>query len=101
MVSLHMNIQIIGDNFNVSPRSKKLIDEKIGFHLDRLLTKFPPEVKTALLHINKDKLGNFILKFDMHLPSKRRIFAETTHRILKSALIDITQEVEKQIERYR
>ena len=96
-----MNIQIIGDNFNVSPRSKKMIDEKVGAHLDKLLTHYDPEVRSALLHIDKDKLGNFILKFDMNLPGKKRIFAETTHKVFKSALIDITQEIERQIERYR
>jgi ribosome-associated translation inhibitor RaiA len=96
-----MNIQIIGDNFNISPRSKKMVDDKVGSHLDKLLTRFDPEIKSALLHIIKDKLGNFILKFDMNLPGKKRIFAQTTHKVFKSGLIDLTQEVERQIERYR
>lgn len=96
-----MNIQIIGDNFNVSSRTQKMVDSKVKLHLGKLLTRYNPEELFATLHINKDKLDNFNLKFDMNLPGRKDIFAETTHKILKSALIDITQEAERQIERYR
>lgn len=96
-----MNIQIIGDNFNVSARTKNLVNEKVGIKLDKLLTKFDPQMKSALLKINKDKIDTFNLNFDMNLPGKEHIFAKTSHKILKSALIDLNQQVEKQIKKYK
>ena len=96
-----MNIQIIGDNFNVSVRTRNLVTEKIGQKLDKLLTKFDPEMRSALIKINKDKLNMFNVNFDMNLPGKEHIYAETSHKILKSALIDLNQQVEKQIKKYK
>jgi hypothetical protein len=37
----------------------------------------------------------------MYLPGKEKIFSETTHRFLKSALVDLADQVEKQIKKYR
>jgi ribosome-associated translation inhibitor RaiA len=96
-----MNIQIIGDNFNVSTRTKKLVAEKVGSKLDKLLTKFDPQIRTALIRIEQDKIKFFNVNFDMNLPGKEHVYAQTTHKILKSALIDLTQQVEKQIKKYK
>ncbi len=96
-----MNIQITGESFNVSDRTRKLIEEKVNQHLEKLLHNFSPEMKTAQIRISKDKLKNFIVNFDMELPGKEQVFAKTTHRILKSALIDLTQAVERQIIKYK
>jgi ribosomal subunit interface protein len=96
-----MNIQITGDNFNVSDSVKKLVDEKVGARLELLLTKFAPDIKIATISIEKDKLDIFKVNFDMLLPGKKQIYAQTYHKILESALIDLTQEIEKQIKRYK
>jgi len=96
-----MNIQIIGDNFNVSLKSKKLVSEKIGDRLDKLLVKFDPQMHSALIRIQKDKFENFLVNFDMNLPGKEHIYAETTHKVLESALIDLGQQAEKQIKKYK
>ena len=96
-----MNIQIIGDNFNVSENTKKLVDEKIGFRLEKLLSKFAPDAKTALIRIQLDKFSTFQINFDMNLPGKEHVYAQTNHQILESGLIDLQQQVEKQIKRYR
>jgi ribosome-associated translation inhibitor RaiA len=96
-----MNIQIIGDSFNVSDTTKKLVEEKISIRLDKLLTKFAPEMKSALIRIQKDKLGMFKVNFDMNLPGKEHVYCQTTHKILKSALIDLSQQAERQIKKYR
>jgi ribosome-associated translation inhibitor RaiA len=37
----------------------------------------------------------------MLLPGKERIFSETTHKFLESALIDLEDQLEKQIKKYR
>lgn len=96
-----MNIQIIGDNFNVSDSTRLLITEKINNHLDKLLIDFAPEMKTASLRISKNKLNEFQVSLDMSLPGKEYIFAETRHLLLESALIDLSQQIEKQIEKYK
>jgi len=96
-----MNIQIIGDNFNVSLSTKKLVEEKIGNRLDKLLVHFSTEMHNALIRIQKDKLKNFMVNFDMNLPGKEHVYAQTTHKILESALIDLEQQVEKQIQKYK
>jgi len=96
-----MNLQITGESFNVSDRTKKLVEEKVSQHLEKLMKHFSPEMKTAQIRISKDKLKNFQVNFDMELPGKEQIFAKTSHRILKSALIDLTQAIERQIIKYK
>ena len=96
-----MNIQIIGDNFNVSLSVKKLVDEKVGQKLDKLLSKFDPQMHSALMRIQKDKFDNFLVNFDMNLPNKEHIFGQTKHIILESALIDVQEQAEKQIKKHR
>lgn len=96
-----MNIQIIGDNFNVSQNTRDIVEEKVGARLDKLLTKFAPEMKSALLHIEKDKFDTLLLNLDMNLPGKEHIFAKTSHKVLESGLIDLAEEVEKQIKKYK
>ena len=96
-----MNLQITGDNYHPSEYVKRLIDQKVSTPIDRLLTTFAPDLKIASMKISRDKLGSFSVNLDMTLPGKTQIFAQAQHRVLKSALIDLTQEVEKQIKRYK
>lgn len=96
-----MNIQIIGDNLDISDSNRLMIEDKVGARLDKLLTKFDDDMKTASMRIVKDKLGNFIINFDMNLPGKTHIYAAVTHKVFESALIDLAQEVEKQIQKFK
>jgi ribosomal subunit interface protein len=96
-----MNIQIIGDNLEISDSNRLMIEDKVASRLDKLLTKYDNDIKTASMRIRKNKLGNFIINFDMNLPGKSNIFAETTHKNFESALIDLTQELKKQINKYK
>jgi len=96
-----MNIQITGDNFELTDAVKKLVDEKINQKLEKFLITFAPEMKTSTLRIEYDQLKNIHLRFDMLLPGKERIFSETTHKFLESALIDLEDQLEKQIKKYR
>ena len=96
-----MNIQITCDGFDLNPAISALIQQKVDDRLERLLTKFAPEMKSALIRIQKDKFGNFIVNFDMNLPGKEHIYAETSHKLLESAIIDLSQEAERQIVKYK
>lgn len=96
-----MNLQITCDNFNLSDSNRQLIDDKITVRLDKLLSTFPEDIRLASIRISQDKFANFLINFDMTLPPKTRIFAQTNHKIFESALIDLTQEIEKQLNKYR
>jgi ribosome-associated translation inhibitor RaiA len=96
-----MNIQIIGDNLSLSDSDKFLIEDKVSSRLDRLLTRYDDDMKKASMRIIKDKLGIFIINFDMNLPGKTHVYAKTTHKIFESALIDLAEEVEKQIKKFK
>lgn len=96
-----MNVQILGDNFTISDHTRRLVAEKLSLKLDRLLSKFSPEMHNCQLHITKDKLEKLHLSFDMQLPGKEHIYASTEHQVFESALIDLVTEVERQIHRYR
>lgn len=96
-----MNIQIIGDNFDISQSNKILIEDKVASRLDRLLTRFDDDMKTASMRIFKDKFGIFFVNFDMNLPGKTHIYAQTSHKLFESALVHLTEEVEKQIKKFK
>jgi ribosomal subunit interface protein len=96
-----MNIQILGDNISLSSKVKKLIDAKINLKLEKLLTDFAPDLKIASMKVTKNKIGHFTVNFDMNLPGKEHLFASTSHINLESALVDLSQQVEKQIKRYK
>jgi len=94
-----MNIQIIADNLNLSAADRFLIDEKVNTALEKLLVHYSPEQKIASVKVEKDKFDKFTINFDMNLPNKEHIYAETSHISFESALIDLIQAVEKQIEK--
>lgn len=96
-----MNIQIIADNLVLSAGNRLLIDEKINNHLEKLLSHFSPEQKIASVKVEKDKFDKYTINFDMSLPGKEHIYAETQHIIFESALVDLIEAVEKQIKKYK
>jgi len=96
-----MNLQIVGQNYTVTDRAKKLVNDKIALQLEKLLTTFSSDLKIASIKIEKTKIGHFNVNFDMNLPGKEHIFAQTSHIRLTSALVDLQQQVEKQVKRYK
>jgi ribosomal subunit interface protein len=98
-----MNVRVTGVNLIISLRIKRIIRTKFTKKLDQLLPQFNDELKTASLHIQKDKkYKNYTAKFDMTLPGlKNPIFAQTTHHELTSAIVDLREAVERQIKKYK
>lgn len=96
-----MNIQITGGNLDITSEIKELVHSKVGEKLEKLLTHFSSDMKTAYIKIEKSKLKHFDVNFDMQLPGKEHIFAKTRHINLESALIDLEQLVERQLKKYR
>ena len=96
-----MNIQIIADNLILSAGNRLLIDEKINFHLEKLLSHYSSEQKIASVKVTKDKLDKYTINFDMNLSGKTNIYAKTTHILFESALVDLIDAVEKQIKKLK
>jgi len=98
-----MNIRIEGINLIISFKVRRLINDKFVTKLDQLIPQFNNELKTAYLHIEKNKkYKNYIAKFDMTLPGQKNSFhAETTHQDLTSAITDLREAIEKQIKKYK
>lgn len=97
-----MNIQITGGNVDITPALKELVDQKINQKIDPLLTNFAPEMKTATMKISRmARTGNYEVNLDMMLPGKMKIFAQTDNHRLDSALIDLRQQIERQIQKYK
>lgn len=96
-----MNIQIIADNLTLSAGNRMLIDEKINSHLEKLLTHYSPDQKTASVKVEKDKFDKYTINFDMNLTGKEHIYAETQHILFESALVDLIEAVEKQIKKLK
>lgn len=94
-----MNIQISCDDFEVSNIIKTLVHEKFTLKIAALLSHISADTP-AYLRLNKDKYQHYSLNFEMSLPGKK-IVAKATHPLLESAIIDLEQEVHKQISRYR
>ena len=94
-----MNLQITGNkNLIISPSVKILVEDKISGKLNKLVTKLEP--LTADVIIDKDKFDNFIVSFDLLL-GKDKIYAKTSHPKLESALVDISEDAERQIKRHK
>ena len=96
-----IQISLTALNFELNDKTKELVNEKINLKLSPLLDKFDPEITTATIRLEKEKFGLFQVSFEMNLPGKERVYAKTTHLLLRSALIDLQQQVEKQIKKYK
>lgn len=98
-----MNIRINGVNLIISFKIRKMIQNKFVNKLDLLLPQFNDELKTASLHIQRDKkYKDFTAKFDMSLPGKKNpVHAESKHDDLTSVIVDLREAVERQIKKYK
>jgi ribosomal subunit interface protein len=96
-----MRIKIIGGNIDVTPRIKRLVQNKIARNLEKYLPKLNQEIKTATIKIEKHTRWGYKVNFDMWLPEKYQIFAESRKENLRSALVDLKRQLERQIKKYK
>ncbi|MBU3935154.1 HPF/RaiA family ribosome-associated protein [Patescibacteria group bacterium] len=97
-----MKIQLTGNRIKINHTIRFLVKDKISLPLDKILKDFKPNTQIAAVHIELiPKTNTFKVNFDMILPHKKNLFASTTHLQLESALIDLQQQIEKQIKRYK
>jgi ribosome-associated translation inhibitor RaiA len=65
------------------------------------LPKLNQEIKTATIKIEKHTRWGYKVNFDMWLPEKYQIFAESRKENLRSALVDLKRQLERQIKKYK
>lgn len=94
-----MNIQISCTDFELTSPIKNLINEKFTLKIATLLSHISADTP-SFLRLSEDKYQHYTVAFDMSLP-KKKIVAKAEHLLLESAIIDLEQEVHKQITRYR
>lgn len=80
-----------------------MINDKFVVKLDQLLPHLNNELKTAFLHIKRDKkYKNYTVRFDMTLPGhKKPFFAENKSDDLVFAITGLREQIEKQIKKYK
>jgi ribosomal subunit interface protein len=97
-----MNIEINGVNLKISATVKAIVNNNLAKKLDQLLVRFEKEFKVGFLHLEKDKYKHFKAKFDISLPGQDgHLFAKSEHIDLISAIVDIREQLEKQIKKYK
>ncbi len=98
-----MNIRITGINLIVSLKTRQLINDKFISKLEQIIPQYSQHLKKSSISINRDKkYKTYTVKFDMSLPgSKKSIYAETSHKDLTAAIVDLREAIEKQIEKYK
>jgi len=95
-----MLLHISTQNFDLTDKIKKLVDSKLSLKLDRLINTLDPELQFANLHIEQLVQG-YLVKFDMTIPPKHHIFAQSQNQILTTALTKLKERVEKQLLRFK
>lgn len=96
-----MRIKIIGDNIKITPKIRSLVNNKIILGLEKYLPELNQEIKTATMKIEKHTRWGYKVNFDMWLPEKYQIFAESRKESLSSALVDSREQLERQIKKYK
>jgi ribosomal subunit interface protein len=97
-----MKVNIIGDNIELKPSDKDLVQQKVIDKLDKLLKDFTEDIKDATVKINYfDKEEEYRVNFNMWLPGKKHIYAESSHEVLLSALVQLREDLERQIKEYK
>lgn len=92
-----MKLQIIGENFEVTDRIKKLVEEKIEKNLEKYLQTFNEDMKTATIKIEKGPRWGYWVNFNMWLPLKKQIYAQAHGKNLISVLVALREKIRRQI----
>lgn len=98
-----MNLKINSiSNLEITDEIKEIIQKKFTDKIDLLLAHFNEEMKLSDLNIEFDKRYKiYKVKFDMNLPGPGQIFSESSHHDLIAAIIDLREQIERQIKKYK
>jgi ribosomal subunit interface protein len=96
-----MNIQYIGKDFEFNEKIIKTADEKLHKYLDRLLSGFDEAAIFAKLYVEKHSRWGFVVKMEMSLPGKKKVFAKVHNSDLTKSFTELREELEKQIKKHK
>ena len=96
-----MKIEIKTKDLEITDFVQKLVDNKLKPKIDRLLKKLPADRKSALLRLTTRSRWGYKASLSMSLPGKVRIFGKEIHKNLESAIVNLREEVVRQIKEYK
>lgn len=97
-----MNLNVEADKFELTDELKDIINKKFTTKIDRLLSHFNEEIKTASLHLIQDKYGKYKATFDITLPGKDgHIYSQNYHEDFIATITGLREQIEKQIQKYK
>ena len=96
-----MRIRIIGDNLQILPSHERLVDKLLKVKLEKFLQPFNPDMKEALLRIEKRTRWGYKVNLSMVLPGKKQVFAEEVNDNLRQALTKLRAKISRQVKAYR
>ena len=96
-----MNTAITTKNLDLTPKIRRLINQKTLSHLDKLLSRYPPDLKDATLHLEYKKPGTYLATFNMAVTACLKLHASSSADNLVSCLVNLREQLEKQILRHK
>ncbi len=93
-----MQLEITGLNYQVDDYTRDLIVKKVVKSLDRLLTSYANDLKTARIKIEKRTRWGYKVKFYLQLAGED-LFSEAVNEDLPDALVEVRKEMEKQVKK--
>ncbi len=96
-----MRINLIADQMEVNDYVRDMVTKYLAQKLEKHLPKFNQEIKTADLHLKKRTRWGYKLKFNMWLPQKKALVAETKQEGFRQALVDLRKKLITQIKKYK
>ncbi len=96
-----MNVQINVEDMDLTPDIGRVLQEKFIVKIEKYLTNFNEDIKTASIRIKKGSRWGYRINFSLYLPEKKHIFAEEKHEDLAVAITQLEKEITRQIREYK
>lgn len=96
-----MKLIIEAKDIELTEKIVELINQKLGDDIEKYLTKFSEDIKTADIRIEEGSRWGFKVSFSMWLPNKEHIYAEEKHKNLDTAINSLKDEVQRAVRKYK
>ncbi len=92
-----MNIQLVGEEHDITNHDRDVVDEHFRQKIEPLLGEFDEDLIFTRVKIGEKQPFGYITSCTMTLPQKCKIQAESDHEDVRSAVVQLTREVKKQL----
>lgn len=96
-----MKIQISTKNIEIDEWLENIVQKKLVYPLEKYLKTLPEDIKEAKVNIERCKRTGYFVNFNMLVPGKKQIFAETKNKQLIPAVVELREKLERELEKYR